>query len=246
MDLIAQNREAYDRIAEHFSATRQQIWPEFKEFSAYLKNGQRILDWGCGNGRLLLMLENKKIEYFGVDQSKQLLKQARAEYAKAIKKGMVHFFCNAKRDKKFPPAFFDCAFMIASFFHLPDEKSRVQLLTNIYRELKPGGLLYISVWNLQSAWARLKKKNWKRIAENDFIIPWRDQSGKVLAERYYHHFSRDELVACVERAGFMVQDTHFFSTRGWSDDKGGRNLILFAHKPTTAPRSFKRRITKAG
>ncbi|MFH1192254.1 MAG: class I SAM-dependent methyltransferase [bacterium] len=39
----------------------------------YVKNGMKILDIGCGNGRLLQALENRGIEYVGVDNSRNLI-----------------------------------------------------------------------------------------------------------------------------------------------------------------------------
>jgi len=46
----------------------------------YIENHQKILDLGCGNGRLLNFLKNKKIEYIGVDNSEKLLLEAQKQY----------------------------------------------------------------------------------------------------------------------------------------------------------------------
>src|SRR3989338_9936414 len=230
MDIVQKTRDDYNKIAKHFAATRSRVWPEFDQFSALIKNGQRILDWGCGSGRLLLMLEKWQVEYFGVDQSIELLKIARRQYAEFIKSGRAHFYSTAVREKKFPPDFFDLVFMIASFFHLPDEPSRQKLLDKTWQELKPGGKLVILVWNLWSDSAKEKKKTWKQLGEHDFLIPWKNPSGVIEAERYYHHFTPEELKGLLTRAGFVVERLEY-SSGTWSDSKGGRNLAVVAGKP---------------
>lgn len=231
MDLVSLNKQAYNKIAGQFSLSRLEVWPEFNEFTAYLKSGQRILDWGCGNGRLLRMIKDKNIEYYGVDQSSKILKYARKINKNLIKPGQAHFYCSANRSKNFPANFFDLAFMVASFFHLPDEKSRLALLNKTFKELKSGGFVIMTLWNLGSEWAKKKKPTWEKVGAEDYLIPWKDQNGKVLALRYYHHFSQTEISWLLTKAKFVIKDLHYFNQTAWTDEKGGRNLIVVAQKP---------------
>ena len=53
------------------------------------------------------------------------------KWANEIKSGQVNFFHTATRAKNFDKDFFDLAFLIASFHHLPDEKTRLALLNKI-------------------------------------------------------------------------------------------------------------------
>lgn len=229
-DIIQKTRDDYNKIAHHFAKTRRYAWPEFNEFSGLFKPGQRVLDWGCGGGRLLMFLENKQIEYFGIDQSIEVIKIARRLYAVQVEAGAAHFYCNANRLKQFPKNYFDVACLIASFFHLPDVASRHALLKKIYQELKPGGKIIILVWNLGSDWAQAQfKKGWQKIGENDFLIPWKNPAGEIEARRYYHHFSPEELNGLLTKAGFMVERLGY-SAGTRSDEKGGRNLIVIAVK----------------
>lgn len=43
--------KVYDKIAEHFSATRYKPWPRVAHFLQHIKKGSIVLDIGCGNGR---------------------------------------------------------------------------------------------------------------------------------------------------------------------------------------------------
>lgn len=230
MDLVAQNRKAYNDIAPHFSATRARLWPEFNEFTSYLRSGQRILDWGCGNGRLLTMLTDKEISYVGVDQSSELLKQAEQTKASLGIKNDAEFLNSENGEPQFAPGSFDLVFMIASFFHLPNVESRLKLLTKTYQDLKSGGRLCMLLWNLESDWANLKKPGWTTLGPGDYLIPWKDKTGQVLAMRYYHHFTEQEITDLLTKTGFKIERLDF-SKGTWADDKGGRNMIVVAQKP---------------
>lgn len=231
MDIIQTNRDAYNKIARHFAGTRHDLWPELEQFTPFLHNGQSILDWGCGNGRLLLMLQDFDIHYYGIDQSSELLKIAKEKHASDVVSGKAQFFEAGALEKKFPDDFFDAVFMIASFFHLPDQDSRAALLAKTFQELKNGGHLFMTLWNLESAWAKLKqKKDWEQLSENDFMIPWKNPEGGVEAMRYYHHLGKDEISELLTQAGFTIEKINYFG-KTWTDDKGGRNLIVIAKKP---------------
>src|SRR3989344_9187254 len=69
-------RETYDQIAEEFSNTRHSLWPELLPILDYIKDGQKILDAGCGNGRVQKLFSKKKIDYAGIDPSAKLIELA--------------------------------------------------------------------------------------------------------------------------------------------------------------------------
>lgn len=229
--IIHKTREDYNRIAGQFSGTRYDLWPELKPFENLIKDGQNILDWGCGNGRLLFLLKNKNVKYFGLDQSDELLKLAEHKWKQEIDCGKAQFFWTAEKEKQFEENFFDLVFLIASFHHLPDKETRLHLLKKIYGEMKPGAKLIMTVWNLESEWAQSKlKKDWKVMAENDYIIPWKNNKGEILVERYYHHFTKTELEELFSEAGFKKIELFYNDLTKWSGDKGGRNLLATAEK----------------
>lgn len=237
LNSVEKVREAYNKIAAAFSGTRYDTWPELEQFKPFIKDGQYILDWGCGNGRLLLMTQGKKIHYVGVDTSEELLKIARQKHALAITSGQADFFWIAEQDKDFGQNYFDLVFMVASFHHLPDEARRLAVLKKIHYELKPGGKIIMLNWNLESDWAikEQQKKiasseltNWEKLGDNDYIIPWKDNKGVVVARRYYHHFAKAELTGLLERSGFVIERQEFSDSTNWTDEKGGKNLVTVA------------------
>lgn len=194
-----------------------------------MADGQYILDWGCGNGRLLYLLKDYDVHYSGVDQSRNLLKEAKKN--PLIQFQDAQFFCTAHKDKNFDPKFFDLVFMLASFHHLPDHKSRLLLLKKVYKEMKSGAHLIITTWNLESDWAKDKlKKDWEVIGENDYLIPWKNQSGDIIVNRYYHHFSKVELEDLVKLAGFKVGTIYYSTGQHKATKKEGKNTVIIAKK----------------
>src|SRR3989339_479457 len=76
-NLIRIVRKNYDDIADHYSETRKKhLWPELLKLTEKIKDGDRVLDVGCGSGRLLNAFRKKKIIYLGVDASKKLIHNA--------------------------------------------------------------------------------------------------------------------------------------------------------------------------
>ncbi len=242
VDLIQKTKEDYDAIAEAFAGTRYDAGSDLIEFKPFIKAGQRILDWGCGNGRLLYLLDQTlthiaptltgkdRLDYCGVDQSEALLKIAEWTHQKLIEGGQVQFFSTATDEKKFPEASFDLAFSIASFHHLPDSLSRFGLLKQIHSELAPGGKLLLSVWNLDSDWANKQKSKWTELNSRDYLIPWKDADGEVLADRYYHAFDFAELTELLESAGFTIEKMWYATEGKEVDARKGKNIVVIAHK----------------
>lgn len=212
-------KQDYDRIAEEFSDTRQTNWSEFQSFLPYLKADMMVLDLGCGNGRLLGFLRDKSLHsYIGVDQSEKLLEEAR-RHLDAFADGMmgtakIRF---VQADMLQLPDFggrFDASFMIASFHHLPP-KDQLKCLKQLKTHLKPGGLLFMTNWNLWSlrfwkAW--LRNVLWPNYGFRGLLIPWKHR-----VKRYYYAFRPKQLCALLEKAGYTVEF-----------EQKGRNFVTIA------------------
>ena len=93
-DYINQTIAGYDKIAKDWHGTRRQSWGEVDEiikkylceFASQIHTGISLLDVGCGNGRLINLIEefsgqaNTKINYVGIDPSHELIKICEKEY----------------------------------------------------------------------------------------------------------------------------------------------------------------------
>ncbi len=198
--------EDYTKIAEEFDGTRKKGWNEFGLFIKHIKNGQKIADLGCGNGRLYSYLNKEKnIFYTGIDNNKKLLEHATKSRSKANTTS-AKFIQGDLLKIPLKKSSVDVSLAIASFHHLPSQKLRQKSLNEIYRILKKNGILIISVWNLFQK--KYKKYIWQsRIRHilsfgkydwRDTFIPW----GKTGVKRYYYAFKTQELRNLLQENGF--------------------------------------------
>ena len=72
----------YKNVEEKFSKTRQSPWKGWEECLKYIKNGDKICDLGCGNGRFYAYLLDRglNIDYTGYDTNEFFLTEAKNKY----------------------------------------------------------------------------------------------------------------------------------------------------------------------
>ncbi|MBU1202515.1 class I SAM-dependent methyltransferase [Patescibacteria group bacterium] len=203
-------KNVYNEVARDFNHTRVYPWQELQVFIPYIKDNFKILDLGCGNGRLLKSIQpaNIKFNYLGVDFSENLVAEARKQHPD------TRFIVADMVDLNFEPGTFDMIFMIASFHHIPSRRERLELLFKINRWLKPGGYLFMTNWNLwQKKYLKYSlEKFWSKHSWNDFFIPWRSDKNNI-QWRYYHSFTTGELVYLLKVTHFDLQPEGVYKTK---------------------------------
>ncbi|MBN1326263.1 class I SAM-dependent methyltransferase [Candidatus Falkowbacteria bacterium] len=202
----------YELISGQFSDTRQYLWGELKKFDKYVKKGNRILDVGCGNGRLYTLLKDKEVNYVGVDNSEEMINQARTRFedqATGILFEQGDILQLYHDDNSF-----DVIFAIAVLHHIPSKKLRKQALGEVKRVLKPGGYFILTVWDIwgqgKYLWPILNNYFRKIFGKSDLdykdaLIPWKAPNGEILVERYVHAFTKREIKKLVKNAGFEIE-----------------------------------------
>lgn len=202
--LLEKTRQDYNLIAEEYARTRHFTW-DIENLAQYVIPGEKILDLGCGNGRLIEILKDKDIDYIGFDSSEKLIKIAKSNYPKE------KFFAGDALNLPFPNNYFDKIFSIRVLPHIPSQKLQLQFMEETKRVLKPGGLLILTAWylygftNKRNFWLMLKNIFLKIIGKSkldfrDALIPW---SNKIM--RYYHYFTKRELKNLAKEAMFKVK-----------------------------------------
>lgn len=204
-NLMEITKESYEKIAGDFSSTRNFSWLEIdKTIEKYLKDDIKILDLGCGNGRLLLSLKKylKNFDYTGVDSCVSLIEKARLSFTSPQlpilsfppalpsigqaeqESRNIAFECgNILKLNTYTDNSFDVVFMVASFNHIPSKEWREKLLNDIQKILKPGGFLIMTNWNLWNL--NNKKSFWRNLLKNHFTnyLPHR-QAGRLQITDY--------------------------------------------------------------
>jgi tRNA (uracil-5-)-methyltransferase TRM9 len=222
--LLKKTTEDYNLIADDFSRTRRYAWKNFQFLAQYVKAGDKVLDLGCGNGRLLDLFKNRKIIYIGVDNASNLIEIAKKRYPAS------DFRVADALNLPFPDAYFEGIYSIALLHHIPSQELRLAFFKEAKRVLKPAGILVLTVWNLWqwSGWkANFKYTAFKilglsKLDFKDILVPW----GKS-HKRYFHCFSQRELEKLAKRAGLEVKEVGILQ----EPDGKGRNIYLVVKNP---------------
>ena len=207
-ELLKKVEEDYTKIASEFDQTRKWLWPEFDFFKKYIKKDQKILDVGCGNGRLSELF--KDVDYIGIDNSKRFIEIAQKNYtsSKFVCDNLINFQS---------PYHADLIFSIAAFHHIPSTSLRKKSIQNLHNNLKSEGVLILTVWNLfQRRYIKYVLKaiikyivSFGKYDWNDTFIPW----GKSGVNRYYHAFVPGELKRIFKNNGFEILEM-FYTRKG--------------------------------
>jgi len=216
--ILEQNKKNWQIIAKTFSKTRKGNWNELKFLPEYIKDGQKVLDLGCGNGRLYQLFQDKDIEYVGVDNSGGLIKIAKERFNKP------EFIVADALDlgTRFPKNEFDIIISIAFLHHIPSEELRLKILKDCFSLLKPNGFLIFTVWNLRQ-WKLICRYHLYSLflGKRDVFVPWKATDGKIW--RYHHVFTLREIRRLAKKAGFKI-------IRNEKDSSRGFNLITIVQK----------------
>ncbi len=226
MDFVKLNRDTYNKIYSLFHSTRQYLWDDILVFKKYLHDNMSVLDIGCGTGRLYqIFQEFQGVDYIGLDQSEGQIAMAKQDFPD--NKYIVSEMTNLPlEDKKF-----DFVFCIATLHHLPDVESRKKALLEMRRVLKPGGYLFMTNWNMNSAGAQktIKKGKWFKTEENGgYIVSWSSPEGEKIGDRYYYGFGLEELHMLLKETGFEVLENFYCKKGKRSDMENGANIITIA------------------
>lgn len=210
----------YNQIAKDFSETRQFPWKDFELFKPYYRSNDAVLDLGCGNGRLLKFLKKEGYKsYLGLDQSAELLKQAKEEWPKE------KFLLGDMSDPLPMKTKFDAIFAIASLHHLPP-KDQEKALKQWKKVLKPGGYLFMTNWNLhQRSFLPLLLRSFlvPSYGRRGLLVPWQNK-----VQRYYFAFTKRRLAKILKNAGYEVLLNDYVKDGETATLFSGKNILTVA------------------
>ena len=139
----AQTAAAYDRMADRYAEIFASPGIEqpvdlamIDHFVALLTEPRRVLDAGCGAGRMLPHLAARGCQVEGIDLAPEMVRRARQDHPVfRIEQGSL-------TELDLPAESFDGVFCWYSTVHNPDADLPV-ILSNVHRVLRPGGLVLI-------------------------------------------------------------------------------------------------------
>lgn len=223
--LNALNLRFYERHAGEFSRTRERAWGgstralELAERALRSRtHGERVrvLDVGCGNGRLLPALRARfagALDYTGVDASAALLAIARRRHETATARFAQADFVARAPEKALPSGPFELVALFGVLHHVPAEAERVALLRAAARRLAPAGVVAFTLWRFDGDRFARKRLAPAELAAHgladaelepgDHLLRWRERGVR------YCHLCSDEEIARLCAAPDLPQLARF-------------------------------------
>ncbi len=229
------NQEFYDKFASSFADSRAATEPGVERILAHIEAGDRLLDLGCGNGRVALQLP-RGCRYVGVDFSAEILALAKAHVmasqAENPKLKASHFVAADLVADPWPALVaeistrYDWILLRAVLHHVPGFEHRREIVAQAASLLASEGRLALANWQF-TAIPRLRRRflPWETIGlhpedveSGDYLLDWK-RDGYGL--RYVHLIDEEETRRLVEAANLRIEE--MFRADGHSND-----LTLYA------------------
>ena len=182
----------------------------------------RLIDLGCGTGRLLLPFAERGFQVLGVDLSAEMLRIVGEKAAVAgvtvdrLQANIVELDCLA--DGSFDHA----ACLFSTLGMVSGAEARRRVVRHVHRLLRPGGTFVLHVHNY---WFNLRDREGRKWLVRDVLTSLTGKEGgdrpmpphQGIAGLALHHFTRREVLQLLAGAGFRIMEFLPISLR----DDGG-------------------------
>lgn len=161
-----------------------------------LKNNDKILEIGCGDGFYLHLINNQgfKLQLFGIDNDPNALISAR----KNLPDGKVKLIESNAERLPFTKSFFDKIIMSEVIEHVSDDR---KVLKETYRVLKPGGFLLLTTPHTDYPffWDPV---NW--LLQHTFGLHIKEGFWAGIWNQHLRLYKREEIKDKLEKSGFKL------------------------------------------
>ena len=164
--------DAYDRLISASGRNAPHRWRERKKTLAQYKQSGALLDLGCSSGSFLQSLPSGPWELSGIEMSAESARNAEASTGAKVFVGEV-------LEASFAPESFDVITCFDVLEHLYEPR---KVMARVAEWLKPGGVFYVLVPNIDSAEARVFGSYWHGLELPRHLFHYCPASLKLLAE----------------------------------------------------------------
>lgn len=184
------------------------------------RTAQRILDVGCGSGRLGASLKARQsAEVTGIELSGKAAEVARRVLDQVIE-GNIE-----SASVEFPPGRFDCVICADVIEHF---REPMIVLKKIRRWLAPEGTLVASIPNVRNHTVV------RALVEGN----WTYESAGLLDQDHVRFFTRREIEKLFDRCGFGIESLHVVPGEGYADwERQGKPALITLGTVRIQPRS---------
>lgn len=163
--------DAYHKLISASGQNSHNRWRDRKTALAPHKRSGALLDLGCSSGAFLESLKGESWKLYGIEMSPEGAKTAEARSGAKVFVGDVP-------EAPFAPQSFDVITCFDVLEHVYDPR---QVMAKVAEWLKPGGIFYVLVPNVDSAEARVFGSYWHGLELPRHLSHFSPASLKVLA-----------------------------------------------------------------
>ncbi|MGC9400374.1 MAG: class I SAM-dependent methyltransferase [Anaerolineae bacterium] len=219
------NRAFYGDFAAYFADSRGRTEPGLERALLRVTPGARVLDLGCGHGRVAALLP-PACSYTGLDFSAEILALADPDVAHGVKTRFAVVDLMEPGWVGHVRGTFEWIIARAIFHHIPGYTTRLRVLRQAASCLTREGRLVLANWQFLAA-ERLQRRiqNWSEVGlseddvePGDYLLDWR-RGGRGF--RYVHLLDEDETRRLAGDAGLGIEEMY-------RADGRENNLTLYA------------------
>jgi len=187
--------KGYDRsIATAGDSSLARAINRKQTLTKYMQKGA-ILDLGCSAGSFLKAMGSKEWKLFGIEMSSESARRAEAESGAKVFVGDI-------LDAQFAASSFDAITCFHVFEHLLKPR---EVLSKVSDWLKPGGIFYVLVPNIDSAGAHVFRSYWYALELPRHVFHYSPKSLSMMA----HSVGMEVLSLTTHREVFIEQSTRY-------------------------------------
>jgi ubiquinone/menaquinone biosynthesis C-methylase UbiE len=170
------------------------------------KPGGAVLDAGCGPGVVVdELVRGANCKFWGVDASHQMISRANQRYAGWPR---VHFEVGRVEELRFPSESFDAVLAMGVLEYLADSASAA---SEMYRVLRPGGTLIVTLPNAQSPFRIWSRVIWQPVLRClQFFDKWVPALQR-LASVHHREFRFSSHRRVYEELGASIEDVVYYN-----------------------------------
>lgn len=207
----------YDRSVAAAGASPNRWNGRVEEVKKY-RSGGSILDLGCSSGGFLGAMKDPAWKLYGIEMSDEVARRAESTTGAQVYVGDI-------LDAPFAPESFDVITCFHVFEHLYQPKA---VLKKVAEWLKPDGIFYVMVPNIDSAGSRIFRSHWYALE-----LP-----------RHLYHFSPQSLTSIADSAG--LESITLTTGRELFFESSSRYLLDTAFRRAGRPRTPLSRAMQPG
>jgi ubiquinone/menaquinone biosynthesis C-methylase UbiE/peptidoglycan/xylan/chitin deacetylase (PgdA/CDA1 family) len=175
--------KGHSAVSHSFAIRRQRVYDLLNDLK-----GEKVLDIGCGPGVMVDHMVDKGFEFYGVDISEEMIRQARERFGHIRS---AQFSTGRIEKLEFPDSFFDAVICMGVVEYIEDDGKAVREMARV---LKPGGYAIITLPNKRSPY-----RLWHKVVCNrravDLVKKLIGRRGPTLIHREYTYESYADLLA---------------------------------------------------